>query len=697
MPKHHGRGEDRTKRIGHVLTRDRRGRAVDRFEHRSLSGMNVAAGGHAKASLQAGGQVGDDVAEHVIRDDDVELAGIADHLQAERVNVHMLRGDLRIFARDFLEHALPQASRVSHGIGLIAHEDLLARRAIEPSVVLAILEGMADDTLSTLVRVDVFLDRDFVAGTLFEYAASIRVNAFGVFADDDEIDVLRLDILQGAERRVEQPDRTDVGVEIHLEAHAKQNLFGMNVCLDARIAEGADQNGIEVTGQHDEAVGRNGHAVAQIAVGSPVELREGGLRAARLQHLNRLRNHLLADPVSGDDGDPFCTFRLWVHGRNVNTIVIIELQAMGLTALQVHGDGLGAAGVGEYCGATTAACFGDTQREFEAFGRACGVYDLGYRAKISITGRDRVRWMNGMVTNNIRDLAAGRGVYAFLLNPQGHILGDLYAYNRGESITVDTDASQLEKILATFDHYIIMDDVEVKDVSQGLTALGVAGLTVREVLRKAKVDFPDLQPLGFHTVQCDCDGGCLTCTILRGDHALGEAYEIWLAPAQVRPLWDALVKAGATPVGSEAVELRRIATGIPLYGVDIRERDLPQETEQARALNFNKGCYVGQEIVERIRSRGAVHRKLSGLLAEAGAQLVPGMKIAAGGKEVGEVTSVAILNLAGERKPVALGYVRREVGTPGREVTIGTAQAIVVQLPSFEAATTKEVLEHHRA
>ena len=91
----------------------------------------------------------------------------------------------------------------------------------------------------------------------------------------------------------------------------------------------------------------------------------------------------------------------------------------------------------------------------------CGVYDLGFRAKISLTGGDRVRWLNGMVTNNIRDLAAGQGVYAFLLNPQGHILGDLYAYNRGESIARRHRQGQMEKILATFDHYIIMDDVEV--------------------------------------------------------------------------------------------------------------------------------------------------------------------------------------------------------------------------------------------
>src|SRR5271165_5497246 len=112
---------------------------------------------------------------------------------------------------------------------------------------------------------------------------------------------------------------------------------------------------------------------------------------------------------------------------------------MGMTALQAHGEGLGAASAGEYRGATTAARFSDPQKEFAALRTDCGVYDLGYRAKISITGTDRVRWLNGMVTNNIRDLAVGSGVYSFQLNPQGRILGDLYAYNRGESIVVDTD------------------------------------------------------------------------------------------------------------------------------------------------------------------------------------------------------------------------------------------------------------------
>ncbi len=376
---------------------------------------------------------------------------------------------------------------------------------------------------------------------------------------------------------------------------------------------------------------------------------------------------------------------------------------MGPTALQQNGQGLGTTRVGEYRGATTTARFGDPHREWAQLNAGCGVYDLGFRAKVSLTGDDRVRWLNGMVTNNIRDLAAAHGVYAFLLNPQGHILGDLYAYNRGKSITVDTDRSEVERILTSFDHYIIMDDVEVKNLGDAVTALGIAGPKAHSVLQRAGIKFPDLQPLQLHEIQCDCDCGCLTCTIVRGDSVVGEACEIWLAPEHVRSLWDALVAAGGAPVGFEALELQRIVSGIPLYGADIHERDLPQETEQARALNFNKGCYVGQEIVERIRSRGAVHRKFTGFVMKDGARVAAGAKIVAGEKEVGEVTSVAHLESGDVKKTLALGYIRREAGVPGREVSIGGAPATVAQLPfdlpllARELTIEEEPLERHRA
>ncbi len=325
------------------------------------------------------------------------------------------------------------------------------------------------------------------------------------------------------------------------------------------------------------------------------------------------------------------------------------------------------------------ADFGDLRAEFQTLVSMSGFFDLNARAKISLTGSDRMRWLNGMVTNNIRDLGAGHGVYAFLLNPQGHILGDLYAYNRGESLLVDTDQAQVEKVLAVFDKYIIMDDVEVANLSDQLIAVGIAGPKSREALQTAGCEVPELKPLQFVEFTWQQIRG----TLVRGDNPQVESFELWLAPGHAESIYKALVKTGVKPVGTEALELLRIAAGIPRYGADIRERDLPQETEQDRALNFSKGCYVGQEIVERIRSRGQVRRKFTGFEIE-GQLPAPGSKLQVAGKDAGEITSAASLPVGGSERHVALGYIRREVATPGRRVEAGGSAATVANLPFAE-------------
>jgi folate-binding protein YgfZ len=325
---------------------------------------------------------------------------------------------------------------------------------------------------------------------------------------------------------------------------------------------------------------------------------------------------------------------------------------------------------------TTPASSTEVAAEFQALLSGCGVYDLSTRAKIALTGSDRVRWLNGMITNNVRDLAVGHGVYGFLLNPQGRILGDLYAYNRGESLLVDTDQSQLETVLALFDRYIIMDDVEVANLDGKLSAIGIAGPKSREVLKSAGIEVPDLALLQI----VDVSWNDVTLMAIRSDNPALESYELWLAPDNVSRVHTALIKAGATPVGAVAMDLIRIAAGIPRYGQDIRERDLPQETEQKRALHFTKGCYVGQEIVERIRSRGNVHRKFTGFTVD-GQLPQPGTKVEANGKEVGEITSSAALPIANGERPVALGYIRREAERPGNEFSASGRRLMIADLP----------------
>jgi len=171
--------------------------------------------------------------------------------------------------------------------------------------------------------------------------------------------------------------------------------------------------------------------------------------------------------------------------------------------------------------------------------------------------------------------------------------------------------------------------------------------------------------------------------IARNYGALASHYELWVPAALIKRLWNALRTVGAAPVGAAAVEAFRIAEGIPAYGIDISERDLPQETSQMRALNFNKGCYLGQEIVERIRSRGSVHRhlralELSGPLPAAGTELT---FVDGAGKSAaaGQITSAAELSLASGSRIFALGMIRgeAELGNQPLTYSAGTATGTV--------------------
>jgi aminomethyltransferase len=323
----------------------------------------------------------------------------------------------------------------------------------------------------------------------------------------------------------------------------------------------------------------------------------------------------------------------------------------------------------------TALHFGDTNAEFAAITQASGVYDLGWRGKIIATGEDRARWLNGMVTNNIKDLPLNRGNYNFLLNAQGRIQGDMYVYDRGEYLLIDSDRSQIEHLIKTLEHFIIMDDVELTDSSEKITSLGLQGPQSAEILKSIGIDPNCPEPFAV----CDVTWNGIGISVTRMANEEFLTYEIWLAPDYAAKLWDALVTAGAKPTGTDAIEKFRVLAGVPKYGVDIRDRDLPQETEQQQALNFTKGCYIGQEIVERIRSRGNVHRMFTGFVLNGAADR--GSKVAVSDKEVGELTSVAIVPLNASDKLLALGYIRREAGVPGAQVKVGETTAVVTPLP----------------
>ena len=347
-----------------------------------------------------------------------------------------------------------------------------------------------------------------------------------------------------------------------------------------------------------------------------------------------------------------------------------------MTQAEIHHEPLLDGGkAGQYLGVETSLSFSSPTEELDRLRSGCAVFELNWRALMAVTGKDRVRWLHNMVTNNIRDLPLNRGAYNFVLNAQGRILGDLCVFNRGESLLLETDRAQVETLLATLRRFIIMDKVELSDLGNQFTAVGIAGPKAAEILRSAGIDVSGLQPL---EVQEHTMSGAVV-QVIRGLEQKPDWFELWTDAAHAASIAESLTRAGAHPVGAEALEAWRVLRGIPQFGKDIRDRDLPQETGQVHALNFNKGCYIGQEIVERIRSRGQVHRKFMGFEFSEGAPAVG--RFEAGGRAFAELTSVVRMPSGAGEREIGLGYVRVDAVPENRVLDLNGVKAKLVDLP----------------
>jgi len=281
------------------------------------------------------------------------------------------------------------------------------------------------------------------------------------------------------------------------------------------------------------------------------------------------------------------------------------------------------------------------------------------RAFLRITGSDATRWLNGMVSNSIQALEPGDGNYNFLLNAQGRIQGDATVYRETTAEPAEfllaTSAAQVETIQKHLDHFIIMDDVELTPAYEDEAGLLVLGKDAAGAL--AKVGLPAIDPLRLMHADTE-HGPVLLHTPVSGTVPV---FELRGAKATI----DGLRKALEIPeVSAESLEFLRLLDARPLFGQDIRNtetaRDLPQETAQTHALHFAKGCYLGQEIVERIRSRGQVHRQFTAFRLTGELPGTLPAPLNAGGKPAGELTSAALVPLAEGPVLVALGYVRQE-------------------------------------
>ena len=281
--------------------------------------------------------------------------------------------------------------------------------------------------------------------------------------------------------------------------------------------------------------------------------------------------------------------------------------------------------------------------------------DIGW---IRVTGEDRVRWLNGMTTNSIQQLKSGESNYNFFLSAQGRIQGDAVALALEDSVLLGTARARVPSLIDLLDRFIIMDDVELTEhPSFGIL---IAGPKAASTLAAVGIAVEDLPPLNFAAV--NWRGRKIS--VLHAYSPLVSRYELWAEdPATVAQLTEAITTAGATLVDADALTHLRILEGTPLYGTDIRDKELPQETapggDQSRALHFAKGCYLGQEIVERIRSRGNVHRTFQAFQLT-GDLPVSGTILNFEGKAVGELTTLATIPFASGPIHLALGYIRRE-------------------------------------
>jgi folate-binding protein YgfZ len=334
------------------------------------------------------------------------------------------------------------------------------------------------------------------------------------------------------------------------------------------------------------------------------------------------------------------------------------------------------------------------EKETEALVSGTAAHDLGWLRRVEVRGEDRFRWLSGMVTNMVNDLAPGAGAWNLVLNAQGRIQGDLHVWREGDGgasdrLELEIAADQYERLLAHLEHFIIMDDVELLPLAEA-SALGLTGPHAGVVLAHLGLPAP-AEPLT--SLRATWNGAALR--VVRAFGVLAPHYELWVKTEEIPTLWKALTETGAAPVGAATLEAFRIAEGIPTYSIDIAERDLPQETSQMRTLHFSKGCYLGQEIVERIRSRGAVHRhlrplELAGPLPAPGAELTFETPAAGPGASAGQITSAAELPLKTGNRRFALGMIRGEAEiVPNRlftytaGLTVGTAR-ILATPPSLE-------------
>ncbi len=292
--------------------------------------------------------------------------------------------------------------------------------------------------------------------------------------------------------------------------------------------------------------------------------------------------------------------------------------------------------------------------------------DLSARGKIRVSGDDRARLLHAMTTNHVQQLKLGAGCYAFFLNAQGRILADVNLFCFEDYFLLDTEPETRHKLFEHLDRYIIADDVTLADETDGVSTIALEGPEASAVLAKLAAPIPEAL---YSTATWGIS------TVARVDSTGSGGFFLFI-PIDDKPrVIELLESAGAVAATADEAGTVRIENGHPRYGVEITERFLVQETGQLQAVHFSKGCYLGQEIVERVRSRAQIHRILRHLEIDSTDVPAAGTKLKSGDSDAAEIVSAALSPALG--KVVAMAYVRTTHSEPGTELTLGNAIARV--------------------
>ena len=311
--------------------------------------------------------------------------------------------------------------------------------------------------------------------------------------------------------------------------------------------------------------------------------------------------------------------------------------------------------------------FGNPLEEYRAAREGVALADRSSFGRLRIRGKDALDLLNRLSSNNLIDLAQGEGASTVLTTNKGRIIDLLLVINMGAELLVITSPQTPEKVIEWLDLYTFGEDITVEDVTEDTALLSLMGPEAGDLLG-TDASVLDLYGVGQVSLQG------VQLSFIRTATLGTTSYDLLTTASQAEKAWDALIQAGAVAVGEEALEMVRVEQGVPRYGHEMSEDFNPLEAGLNSSISYDKGCYIGQEVVLRLNTYKKVQKHLMGIVVEEGSPTTA-MRLEVEGKDAGFLTSVVDSPLLG--RALALGYVRTKYAETDHEIDIRIGDSLV--------------------